>query len=137
MKAAVVGKGSVVEGLAGWLGDAGLEVVNVSEVGHAVPLASEGKVVLLVVHGSVEECETLCCCVRQLESAPVVLAVSGKDTDWEGMQALDIDGYLPEWVGRDETLARVRAAMRRCLAGSRTGIDGTSLSGIAVRSVVN
>ena len=68
---------------------------------------------LAVVDSSAEEAEAACRYIKQVWGIPVVLVVKRKQTDWERLQALDTDAYIPEDVSSAELIARLRAVVRR------------------------
>lgn len=83
------------------------------EVVSTIQAPRQGRFDLAVVESSVEGAETVCRNIKQLWGIPVVLMVKGEQADWERLQSLDSDAYIPEGIGATELAARLRAVVRR------------------------
>jgi len=68
---------------------------------------------LAVVDSLVEDVEAACRSIKRAYDVPVVLMVRGKQADWEKLQLLDVDAFIPEGVSGAELVARLRAVVRR------------------------
>ena len=107
MKVLVFGSEQIIRRLSASLAKEEIEIVP------AMLVPKQGRFDLAVVDSSVEGAETVCRNIKQLWGIPVVLMVRGRQADWERLQSLDIDAYIPEEIGATELAARLRAVVRR------------------------
>ena len=107
MRVVVLGDDMMVRRLSASLARQGIEVVG------TVPVLGEEGFDLVVVDSLEEEAETACRRIKQTRGVPVVLMVRGRQTDWDKLQSLDTDAYIPEGVSGAELAARLRAVVRR------------------------
>lgn len=98
----------------------GLEVISVTDLYQAGSFLAERQIALVLLGRSLQSPEGLADCLSRSVSSPVVMAMSDQQTDWEGLQSAEIDGYIPEAAGKAETVARIRAVLRRHLAAYPT-----------------
>ena len=91
----------------------GVEVVGLSEMQEAVALLKQERFDLAIVDGLIGEAGTFCRCISELGRVPVALILREVQVDWRKLQSLDADGFIPDWVGRAEMTARLRAIVRR------------------------
>lgn len=103
----VLGHEAMIRRLSASLAGRGIEVVRTM----TVPKAESFDVA--VVDSLVDEAEAVCRCIKQVCGVPVVLIVRGRQTDWEKLQSLDTDAYIPEGASGAEVAARLRAVVRR------------------------
>ena len=68
---------------------------------------------LAIVDSLSEKSEAACYHIREFWEMPLVLIVSQRQPDWERLQSLSADGYLPEEAKDAELAARLRAILRR------------------------
>ena len=114
MRVMIFGNKMVTRRLSTALAGEGIKVVSASDgLDGMMALLKQDEFDLAVVDSSVEGSETVCHNIKQLWGIPVVLMVKGKQTDWEKLQSLDSDAYIPEGIGAAELAARLRAVVRR------------------------
>ena len=107
MRVIALGDRTMIRKLSTSLSEEGVEVVSM------ITLPKRKRFDLAVVDSSAEEAEVACRYIKQVWGIPVVLVVKRKQTDWERLQALDTDAYIPEDVSSAELIARLRAVVRR------------------------
>ena len=103
----MLGHEAMIRRLSASLAGRGIEVVRTM----TVPKAESFDVA--VVDSLVDEAEAACRCIKRVCGVPVVLIVRGRQTDWEKLQSLDTDAYIPEGASGAELAARLRAVVRR------------------------
>jgi DNA-binding response OmpR family regulator len=103
----VLGDETMVRRLSVSLAGEGVELVR------AVTPVGEGKFDVVLVDSVIGGAEAACHYIKQVSSIPVVLMVRARQADWQRLQALDADAYVPEGVGGAELAARLRAVVRR------------------------
>jgi len=113
MKAMVFAREVVKQRLATLMAWDGIEVVGTSNVPEAMILMGRNRVDIAVIDELVDESEFVCRCLSRLGNIPVVLTVSQGRVDWDRVQSLGVDGYIPEEGGNCEIMARLRAVVRR------------------------
>jgi DNA-binding response OmpR family regulator len=113
MKAMIFGRDLVAGRIAALLAGEGVDVAGVCNLSQVVALLEQGSVDLVVLDPSLEGSELLSRCLGEFGGASAVVAMSSSETDWERLQSLDFDGYIPEEAGNAETVARIRAVVRR------------------------
>ncbi len=91
----------------------GIEVVGLSEMRDAVALLKQERFDLAVVDSLIGEAGAFCHCVSELGCVPVAVMIREAQGDWRKLRSLDADGFIPDWVGRAELAARLRAIVRR------------------------
>lgn len=96
------------------LPDDGIEVVGLSEMQEAVALLKQEKFDLAIVDSLIVEAGMFCRYISELGHVPVALVIREAQADWMKLQSLDADGFIPDWVGRAELTARLKAIVRRC-----------------------
>lgn len=107
MRVMVFGREMMIQRLTTSLAGEGIEVV------HTKARLEPERFDLAVVDSSVEEADIACRYIKELGGIPVVLIVRERHADWERLQSLDSDGYIPERMGAAELAARLRAVVRR------------------------
>jgi len=120
VKAIVCAREIMTERLVDLLAQQGVDVMTVTNMSQVASVMQGGNVELVVLDPLAIEAEALSSCLRAVSAGPVVIALSNRQTDWERLQSLAIDGYLPEEAGNAEVLARMRAVIRRHLPGLGT-----------------
>jgi len=125
MRVMVFGREMMIQRLTTSLAGEGIEVVptKAQPKGERFDLA--------VVDSLSEEAETACQCIKELWGIPVVLIVKGRQVDWDRLQSLDIDGFIPEWMGAAELAARLRAVVRRRSEWKKLRFSASDLRGVA------
>jgi len=113
MRIMVMGSKPVTKRLISALAGSDFEMACPSEVLEAVTLLKRDKFDLVVVDSSAEEAEATCHRVNEAGNTPVVLMIVQKQRDWQRMQSLDVDGYIPQEVNGAELAARLKAVSRR------------------------
>ncbi len=115
MRVAVLGDDMIIRRLSASLARQGIEVVGTAT-------AAKGKHFdLAVVDSLEEEVEAACHYIKQVFGMPVVLMVRARQADWERLELVDTDAYVPEDVGGAELAARLRAVVRRHSAKKSAG----------------
>lgn len=119
MRVVVFGRKRTIQRLTVFLASEGIELVVISDgIGESVALEEPGSCDLAIVDSLSEEAEAVCHHIREFWEIPLVLTVGQKQADWERLQSLGADGYLPREARAIELAARLRAILRRfCPAG--------------------
>lgn len=105
----------------------GIDVVSTSDRPQAMALLKHERLDLAVVDALAEDVEASCRCIRELWGIPVVLIVRERQADWERLQSLDTDGYIPERAGAAELAARLWAVVRHRSERRDPGLDCLTL----------
>jgi DNA-binding response OmpR family regulator len=113
MRVMILGSGTIIQRLSPSLARWGIEARSTSDGSQAMALLTQEKFDLAAVDGLVDGAEAACRSISECGDIPVVLIVSQQNADWERLESLDIDGYIPGGVDGDELAARLRAVVRR------------------------
>lgn len=68
-----------------------------------------------------EQAKAACHHIREFWKVPLVLMVAQQQADWERLESLGADGYLPEQARDAELAARLRAMLRRFWPAGQVG----------------
>ena len=112
MKILALGNETMTRRLIASLAGGGIEVVGLAEMGEAVDLLEQERFDLAIVDSLIGEAGMFCYCISKLGHVPVALMIR-EAVDWTKLQSLDADGFIPDWVGKAEMTARLRAIVRR------------------------
>lgn len=113
MRILAFGNGIMARRLTASLVNDEIEVVDPSEMREAVALLKQGRFDLAIVDSLIGEAGAFCHCVSELGCVPVAVMIREAQVDWRKLRPLDADGFIPDWVGRAELAARLRAIVRR------------------------
>jgi len=113
MRILALGNEIMTRRLSASLAGDGIEVVGLSEIREAVALLEQERFDLAIVDSLIREAGMFCRCISELGRVPVVLMIREMQADWRKLQSLDADGFIPDWVGRTELTARLKAVVRR------------------------
>ena len=111
MRVMVYGSEAIIQGFIDSLVGEEIEVVGSSDKLEAVALLKQQKFDLAVVDSPMED-EDSWRFVSQLSDIPVMLIVE-EETNWERLERLEVDGYIPEKAPRSVLAALLRAVVRR------------------------
>lgn len=103
----VLGDEAMVDRLSDLLSGEGVELTR------TVTLVDEGRFDVVLVDSLIGGAEAACRYFKQVSSIPVVLMVRARQADWQRLQALDTDAFIPDGVSGAELAARLRAVVRR------------------------
>ena len=119
MRIMVFGRRRTIQRLIAFLAGEEIEMVGIPDgLDEMMVLQEEYGFDLALVDSLAEEAEATCHRINKFGSIPLVLIVSQRQADWERLQSLGTDGYLPEEARGAELAARLRAILRRlCPAG--------------------
>lgn len=118
MRVILLGSGTFVQRVDATLTQEGIEVVSAFTSPQTETLLAQETFDLAMVDTLIDDVEAACRSIRDLQGIPVALMVRERQQDWERLQALDADGYVPEVASDAEQAARLRAVVRR-LSGWR------------------
>jgi len=76
-------------------------------------LPQQNGAVLAVVDAAVDEAEAACHYINESWRIPLVLMIAGKQTDWKKLTSLNASGYILEYSGDIELVARLNAMIHR------------------------
>ncbi|TET12672.1 MAG: hypothetical protein E3J81_10375 [Dehalococcoidia bacterium] len=127
MRVIAFGSEMIMQRVSTSLAGEGIDVVSTSDRPQAMALLKHERLDLAVVDALVEDVEASCRCIRELWGIPVVLIVRERQADWERLQSLDTDGYIPERAGAAELAARLRAVVRHRSERRDPGLDCLTL----------
>ena len=113
MRILAFGSEIMIRRLTASLAGDGTEVLGLSEMREAVALLKQERFDLAVVDSLIGEAGAFCHCVSELGCVPVAVMIREAQVDWRKLRPLDADGFIPDWVGRAELAARLRAIVRR------------------------
>ena len=114
MRVMVFGRRRTIQRLIAFLAGEGIEMVGIPDgLDEMMVLQEEYRFDLALVDSLAEESEAACHRINKFWSIPLVLIVSQRQPDWERLQSLGADGYLPEEAKDAELAARLRAILRR------------------------
>ena len=113
MRVILLGNGTFVQRVDATLTQEGIEVVSAFTSPQTESLLAQETFDLAMVDTLIDDVEAACRSIRDLQGIPVALMVRERQQDWERLQALDADGYVPEVASDAEQAARLRAVVRR------------------------
>jgi len=119
IRAVLFGRKTRVKRLTESFKGTGIELVSTTEVPEMIALLKQKTFDLVFVDSLAERAEAVCHYIREVEAIPVVLIVGRRNTDWERLQRLGADCFLPEEARKDELVARLRVMWRRFLLPDR------------------
>ena len=93
------------------LAEEGVEVKSLPGGGDTM-MALPDDFDLAMVDNSALEAEAVCQCINKVWDIPLIVMVR-RDADWEKVESLGADGYVPIEAGKAELRARLRAILRR------------------------
>jgi len=91
----------------------GFHLTRLTDPAEAVCRLKQEKCDVFVVDSAVEDAPVVCHTTSNLNHIPLMLYVSRRQTNWERLTSLNVDGYLPCSVGGAELAARLQAVVRR------------------------
>lgn len=114
MRVMVFGSKRIAQKLTTSLNGKGFELTSLAKVPEVMAQLEQKRFDLVVVDSSVERAEAVCHSVDMLGQVPIVIMVRERRANWEKLDSLDVDGYLPNGVGSIVLAARLQAVERRC-----------------------
>ena len=114
MKVMVFGSKRTAQKLTTSLNGKGFELTSLAKIPEVTAQLKQKRFDLVVVDSSVEKAEAVCHSVDMLGHVPVMVMVREKRANWDKLDSLDVDGYLPKGVGSILLAARLQAVERRC-----------------------
>ncbi len=111
MRVIVFGRKSVIERLPMLLTD---EVISLTgELEKMIALLNQDLFDLALVDSAAKDAEAACLHINKFLNVPIVLIIGKRKPNWDRLQSIGVDGYLPESAESDEVMARLRAMVRR------------------------
>ena len=114
MRVMVFGSKRTAQKLTTSLNGKGFELTSLAKVPEVMAQLEQKRFDLVVVDSSVERAEAVCHSVDMCGHVPVMIMVRERLANWEKLDSLDVDGYLPNGVGSILLAARLQAVERRC-----------------------
>ena len=112
MKLMILANEIVLRVVAPLVGDC--DFVHFSGISGAIDALSKEEFDVVLVDSQFPQIEEVCCRIREITPAALlVLGINGEDS-WEKAWALDVDGFIPSRIGRAEFMARLKAGFRPC-----------------------
>jgi DNA-binding response OmpR family regulator len=114
MRVMVFGSKRTAQKLTTSLNGKGFELTSFARVPEVMAQLKQKRFDLVVVDSSVERAEAVCQSVDMLGHVPIMIMVRERRANWDKLDSLDVDGYLPNGVGSIVLAARLQAVERRC-----------------------
>jgi len=114
MRVMVFGSKRTAQKLTTSLNGKGFELTSLAKVPEVMAQLKQKRFDLVVVDSSVERAEAVCHSVDMLGHVPIMMMVRERRANWDKLDSLDVDGYLPNGVGSIVLAARLQAVERRC-----------------------
>ncbi|MBI4284535.1 MAG: HD domain-containing protein [Chloroflexi bacterium] len=112
MKILVLGDSPLGVGSA--LARAKMDMTVSSGLTHAIDCLGRERFDVVLLGGTPEEADVLCRSLREATHVPIAFVTSATRADWRQLVRLDVDSYVPDNVGEQEIVARLKAIARRC-----------------------
>jgi CheY-like chemotaxis protein len=113
LKVLVLGRKSVTRRVFNALIDSSVSITLQNDVSDAIVLLKNERFDLTLVDGYMDNLESVCYRLTWQGRVPVVLLVNGKETDWNLLKTMDIDGFIPDDGGKSEIVAYFNSITRR------------------------
>jgi DNA-binding response OmpR family regulator len=113
LKVLVLGRRSVTRRISNALIEGEVSIMLQYDIDDAITLLKKEKFDLTLVDGCMDNLESICYRITWQCRVPVVLIVNSKETDWNLLKTMDIDGFIPEEAGNAEILAYFNSIVRR------------------------
>ena len=91
----------------------GVEITGVSDVNELPVKIRNGQIDIILVNGLKGDADTICESIKGFCRLPIALLVRDKQVNWNEMDYLIIDGFIPEQATGLELKARLDAILRR------------------------
>ena len=114
MKVMVFGSKRTAQKLTTSLNGKGFELTSLAKIPEVMVQLRRKKFDLVVVDSSVERVEAVCHSVDILGRVPVMMIVRERQANWDKLDSLDVDGYLPNGAESILLAAQLQAVERRC-----------------------
>jgi len=112
MKLMILGNEKALRAIAPLVGDS--DFVHFSEISGAIDTLSKREFDVILLDSQFPEIEEACCRIKEITPAALLIfGVSGEDS-WKRAWALDVDGFVPDKIGKAELVARLKAVFRPC-----------------------
>jgi CheY-like chemotaxis protein len=82
------------------------------QVSDSFNLLKKVKFDLVLVDGYMDDMEAICYRITWLYHTPIALVINGKQSDWDILRKLDVDGFIPEEAGNVELINHFTAIAR-------------------------
>jgi DNA-binding response OmpR family regulator len=113
LKVLALGRKTVTHRVAQALANSGIALTYKNDIAEAVALLKKEKYDLALVDGYMDELESTCYRITWQCRLPVALIINGKETDWNLLRRLDVDGFIPEEAGHTELVTYFTSIARR------------------------
>ena len=90
-----------------------VDIVSPSQATEAITRLKRGRFDLVIIDSSLPETDTIWRRIKSIKYVPVALLVNKPKVDWQRLNSLDVNGYIPLGTKGTELLARLRAVARR------------------------
>jgi len=114
MRVMVFGSKRTAQKLTTSLNGKGFELTSLAKIPEVTAQLRQKIFDLVVVDSSVERAKAVCHSVDMLGHVPVMMMVRERRANWDKLDSLDVDGYLPNDAESILLAAQLQAVERRC-----------------------
>jgi DNA-binding response OmpR family regulator len=113
IKVLAMGRKNVTLRVSNAIIDSQVDITVQNDISDAINLLKKERFELILMDGYLDNLESVCYHITRQYEVPVVLVINGKEADWDHLNTLDIDGFIPEEGGNAEILAYFNSIARR------------------------
>ncbi len=98
--------------VAALLSDGGIEVAQASTIPQALDKLVQKEFDVVLINSLLPKAEEACSMIKRASACPVALITNGHQLDWNKLNSVGVDGFIPETAPRTELIARLKAIVR-------------------------
>jgi|GEM_PF-5066023 len=107
-----LGRKNVIGRIIRALNGSDISLTSRNEVSDALGLLKKEKFDLALVDGYMDDVEAICYRITWLYHTPIAVVINGKESDWDILRKLDVDGFIPEEASNVELISHFTAIAR-------------------------
>ena len=92
----------------------GCSFVHYSDISGAIDSLGRREVDAVLLDCQFPNLEDACCRIREITPAALFLFGLSGEENWKKAWGLDVDGFIPNKIGKPEFTARLKAGFRPC-----------------------
>ena len=90
-----------------------IEIICQTDTKEAANVLNREKYDMVLLDGYMRDVENICYRINWICRTPVALIIKGQQTDWNKLNSMDVEGFIPEEASHTEIMAHFQAIARR------------------------
>ena len=95
------------------LDNEGIDLVSISGLSEAFARLEQERFDVVMIDSLIEEVGYACRNIYKLACVPIVLLFREREANWQKLNSLEVDGFVPVESGKYEFASRIKAISRR------------------------